>query len=1122
MVQDGDGPPVGWDVWDISTSRFPPPSTVDHQLERVSLSSLVGTILITGSLIPPPQQPPPSPPPPPTAMVSSRPFHSLEGLSLADRVLFNQFSRGPAEPVPYRVVHHAFESIAAAHPDVTAVRHFDGTTITYRELNRRANVLANELRSNHGLRKGDRVVCVYSRCIEMVVFILSVLKAGGQYVPLDGGIIPEDTLGYDIADSNAPVVLCLPRFREKVLRSIPSDRRDLVRVVDLDAHSWLWKHGNAGHPGVIVKPEDGAYVIYTSGTTGRPKGVDVRHEGVTNTLLAEPSKLGIRVGKNVAQQLNVGFDMCAWEILGTVMNGGTLHIRGSGNDVWRECLQRVDTVIATPSVVLKHMTRREDFPNIRTIAVGGEPCPLALAEQWAPYVKFWNVCGPTEISILNTAHLHKPGKTLSIGRPNPNTNVYVLDDDENPVPIGEIGTMWAGGPGVSGGYLNLPELTSQRYKLDKFTKDGRMMFNTGDLARWLEDGSLEPLGRKDDQVKISGFRVELDGVSRAIERHHAVTKGCALKIEDRLWGFYSASSPVDEAELEAIVGEGQPFYAVPTVWKHLPVIELTANGKVDKRALRDIAGGVEQSRPPLPLPPIKTGMSTPETLSSASSVKTEVASPTKSESGLTLVDSRNFTLVESRGSDPDLEKTAAFVGEKEEKEEEEEEECEKEEDYELPSKNGFHGWRWIRHRGLNAYRKLFGVIFLANLGVFAMLLWDARDSNFSLPLNHLATAVSANLLGAVLLRQEYVVNFIFWLCSRVPTSAPLWLRRHLARVYHNGGVHSGCAVSATVWWVIFTGAATGNFLAPDALHNVTLVTLVLTYCILLLLLSILVMAYPTIRAKMHDQFEWTHRFAGWSALALVWAHVVATAASTASPSDPLGTTLVKTPSLYLVALTTLSIALPWMRLRRVKVVPEPLSKHAVRLHFDFCTPGPCTSRGVRITDRPMVEWHAFAAIPEPSGKGFSIVVSKAGDWTKRIIENPPTSIWTRGTPASGVLAVAPLFKKMVLVATGSGIGPCLPVLMERRVPARVVWSTKNPLKTYGRGVMDTILAADPDALIWDSDERGRPDLVQLAYNVYRESGAECFAIISNGPTTNKFVYRMESRGIPAFGPIWDS
>ena len=154
------------------------------------------------------------------------------------------------------------------------------------------------------------------------------------------------------------------------------------------------------------------------------------------------------------------------------MNGGTLHIRGSGLELWTDCLQRVDTVIATPSVVLKYMPRVTDFPNIGTIVVGGEPCPLALAEKWAPHVNFWNICGPTEITILNTAHLHTPGVTLTIGKPIPNTNVYILDDDENPVPIGQPGTMWAGGRCVTKGYLNLPELTATRYKLDKFTQDG--------------------------------------------------------------------------------------------------------------------------------------------------------------------------------------------------------------------------------------------------------------------------------------------------------------------------------------------------------------------------------------------------------------------------------------------------------------------------------------------------------------------------------------------------------------------------------------------------------------------------------------------------------------------------
>jgi non-ribosomal peptide synthetase component F len=156
-----------------------------------------------------------------------------------------------------------------------------------------------------------------------------------------------------------------------------------------------------------------------------------------------------------------------WEILATLMNGGTLHIR---NGIWADVLERVDTVITTPTVLGKFS--QADFPNIKTVVVGGEPCPVPLAEEWSPYVQFWNICGPTEITILNTAHLHKPGELLTIGKPLPNTTVYVLDDDEKPVGIGKPGIMWAGGACVSAGYVNLPALTAARFKPDKFTRDG--------------------------------------------------------------------------------------------------------------------------------------------------------------------------------------------------------------------------------------------------------------------------------------------------------------------------------------------------------------------------------------------------------------------------------------------------------------------------------------------------------------------------------------------------------------------------------------------------------------------------------------------------------------------------
>lgn len=170
--------------------------------------------------------------------------------------------------------------------------------------------------------------------------------------------------------------------------------------------------------------------------------------------------------------LLTGFELGAWEILATLMNGGTLCTRGSGDENWMNCLRQVDVVISTPTIALTRFPQQQDFPNLKTIVVGGEPCPKTLADHWAPHVNFYNICGPTEITILNTAHLHKQGSPLTIGGPNPGTTLYILDEDETPTPIGRAGVMWVGGVGVSRGYLNLPELTAKRYKLDKFANDG--------------------------------------------------------------------------------------------------------------------------------------------------------------------------------------------------------------------------------------------------------------------------------------------------------------------------------------------------------------------------------------------------------------------------------------------------------------------------------------------------------------------------------------------------------------------------------------------------------------------------------------------------------------------------
>ncbi|KAI2626278.1 acetyl-CoA synthetase-like protein [Xylaria nigripes] len=1007
-------------------------------------------------------------------------FSSIENLSVVDQRLFNKFGRGPRVDIPFDLVHKAFENIVDNHPNLTAARHYDGTTITYQELDRRANILSNDL-IQRGLRPNDRACIVVSRSIELLVGIFAVLKAGAQYVPLDGGIVAEAALDHIFSDTGARIVLCLSKFRTKIE---PYARKTNSKIVELDQQNQRVLIGNEGRPNVAMNSSYGSYMIYTSGTTGKPKGVDVRHRNVTNNLLVEPASLKITVGKNVAQLLNISFDMAQWEMLATLMNGGTLHIR---NGDWPDVLKRVDTVIATPTVLGKFA--QADFPNIKTVVVGGEPCPVALAEEWSPYVDFWNICGPTEITILNTAHLHKPGELLTIGKPLPNTTVYVLDDDEKPVAIGKPGVMWAGGACVSAGYVNLPDLTATRFKPDKFAQDGTTMFNTGDLGRWTADGKLIPLGRKDEQVKIKGFRVELDGVSAAVESVPTVAKACALIVNDKLWAFYSGPTRLNENEMSRFVGETLPYYAVPTHWLYIASIPLTANGKFDKRALRAMVEAQKQPR------------EAPSSESLASSLpSTAIATDTENTPSTSTVDlEKCHENCEQNSSSP--------------------EDIKEEASYELPSKNGFHGQRWLRHRFFSLYRRFFSIVFFANLLAFALVWWKSWDSG-TLPLSQFPTAIAANLLVAVAMRQEHVINFLFWLATRVPTWTPLAIRRQCARVYHIGGIHSGAAVSAAFWWLVFTIGATVNFARGNQKEHINTGTIVLSYVILVVLLAIIGMAHPDVRVKLHDQFEWTHRFAGWTTTALVWAHVVVATNSLRPRTQPLANALARAPAIYFLALITLSIALPWIRLRRVSVQPEFLSNHAIRLHFDFDTP--IAGKAVRLSDNPLREWHAFATIDRPGKKGFSIVVSNAGDWTRKTIDGQPRRLWTRGVLASGVLTIAPLFKKVVLVATGSGIGPCLPVMLEGRVPVRVIWSTPHPRDTFGEEIINDVLRADPKAIIWNTRTQGKPDLTALAYQMLKESNAEAVCIISNKKVTEQVVYRLEARGIPAFGAIFDS
>ena len=500
-------------------------------------------------------------------------------LSPADQLLFARFGAGPVRTPTHAQIHHAFEEHAVATPDAIAVEHL-GETITYQDLDRQANALATAL-MRHGVGAGDRVALFVQRSIPMVVGILAALKAGAAYVPQHVGVAPDAQLRHVAITSQARVILTLSSLRAGV------PQIDGVPCIEID--TFMREHATiaAFSPHLPLSSKNGCFVLFTSGTTGVPNGVEVTHGNVCNLLLTPPGDLAIRPGDRVSQILSIAFDMAAWEILGCLAHGGTLVIRGKSI---ADAVRRANIVIATPSILATVPV--DECRHVKVVAVAGEPCPRTLADAWAAFATFYNGCGPTEVTIVNTMQHHVPSaERLTIGTPTPNNTVYVLDEDLRPLPIGEVGEMWAGGNCVSTGYLANAELNADRYRSDPFLGNGRQMFRTRDLGRWTPDGQLEHVGRTDDQVKVRGFRVELDSVSRVIEATPGCTRAVTLKVDDRTLVSFVAPTTVDVIAARTAAIARLPYYAVPAAIHALPSLPLTSRGKIDKHQLLVLAGG---------------------------------------------------------------------------------------------------------------------------------------------------------------------------------------------------------------------------------------------------------------------------------------------------------------------------------------------------------------------------------------------------------------------------------------------------------------------------------------------------------------------------------------------------
>ncbi len=516
---------------------------------------------------------------PPTADLLIPDSPSLHHLSFDDQRRFRAYGSGERTAPRHNVIHAAFEQFARGQPEAVAARHRDAE-ITYRRLDAEANRLARIL-TEHGVKRGDAVALFLKRSIPMVVGILATLKVGAAYVLQHVGVAPTEMLRHIIEATGSQVILTLSAMAHQ----IPQDDDQTVLAIDDIMRQPLPEYQGAPPAASSVRPSDRCFILFTSGTTGTPNGVQVTHGNVCNILQTSPGDLGIKPGVKVAQLLSIAFDMAAWEILGCLSNGGTLLIRGRSI---QETAEQADVVIATPSILASLDKSR--CHGIQVAAVAGEPCPRPLADSWSRFCTFYNSCGPTETTIVNTAERHHPTKpTLSIGRPTPNNTVYILDEDLKPCPMGEVGEMWAGGDCVSAGYLDNDDLNAERYRPDPFLGGGRKMFRTRDLGRWTDDGELEHFGRVDDQVKVRGFRVELDSVSAVLESVAGCRRAATLKYDDRTLVSFVSPATVDNLLAADTVTERLPYYCVPAFIVALDALPRTPRGKIDKRALMAMA-----------------------------------------------------------------------------------------------------------------------------------------------------------------------------------------------------------------------------------------------------------------------------------------------------------------------------------------------------------------------------------------------------------------------------------------------------------------------------------------------------------------------------------------------------
>ena len=489
-------------------------------------------------------------------------------------------------------VKEIFETLVEKEPNNIAV--VDGTLdLTYRELNEKANSLANYLMKK-GIQKGDIIPVVMNKSLNLIISMFAIIKCGGVYLPVAADY-PQERVDYILKNCNAKIALTTTKTN-----IINDDSVEAILIDNFDFNKYSHKN-----PEIELTPNDSLYIIYTSGSTGNPKGARISHRNLVNLVSSFTNSFnGIDGVDNCLSSTNMSFDVSVWEFFITLLNGATLYIyeESSINDIFKYCkaiLKYNITLLYIPPNILESVysiLSTYTYIPINKLLLGVEPIGTATIRKYIalkPNMRIVNGYGPTETTVCATAcvvddHIIKNYRVIPLGKPLHNDKIFILNKNLSPVPVDVPGEIYVSGDGVGKGYLNNKELNDKAF-IELPNLNIKRAYKTGDLAKWNEDGTISFIGRKDFQVKVNGHRIELGEIEACIYQYPNIEKVVVLLDDSkRIVAYFSSEKAINVSDLKAFIQRKLPSYFIPSFFVQVEKFKLTSNGKVDMKALRKL------------------------------------------------------------------------------------------------------------------------------------------------------------------------------------------------------------------------------------------------------------------------------------------------------------------------------------------------------------------------------------------------------------------------------------------------------------------------------------------------------------------------------------------------------